>query len=73
MYHYRLSILARSNITNFTREFVEGYLAERFINFFGNATQDSIELFENIYLEPGTADDDHLAWYKLIVDVRVLK
>uniref|UniRef100_A0A914CEJ1 Carboxylesterase type B domain-containing protein n=1 Tax=Acrobeloides nanus TaxID=290746 RepID=A0A914CEJ1_9BILA len=59
----------RSNITNFTREFVEGYLAERFINFFGSATQDSIELFENIYLEPGTADDDHLAWYKLIIDL----
>uniref|UniRef100_A0A914D2K5 Carboxylesterase type B domain-containing protein n=1 Tax=Acrobeloides nanus TaxID=290746 RepID=A0A914D2K5_9BILA len=59
-------ILAHTNISNFTKENSEDYLASKFANFFGSQTQQIIEVLENLYLEPSTTIDDHLAWVKML-------
>uniref|UniRef100_A0A914DMI8 Carboxylesterase type B domain-containing protein n=1 Tax=Acrobeloides nanus TaxID=290746 RepID=A0A914DMI8_9BILA len=55
--------------TNYTKAYAEYYLSSRFANFFGNQTQDIIGILENTYLEPGTSNDDNLAWLKFLVDI----
>ena len=56
--------------TDYTKPKIEAYIADKFANFLGDQSQKAIELFENLYLDPGTKDDDNLAWFKFTVDVR---
>uniref|UniRef100_A0A914CEN4 C-type lectin domain-containing protein n=1 Tax=Acrobeloides nanus TaxID=290746 RepID=A0A914CEN4_9BILA len=55
--------------TDYTKPKIEAYIADKFANFLGDQSQKAIELFENLYLDPGTEDDDNLAWFKFTVDV----
>uniref|UniRef100_A0A914D168 Uncharacterized protein n=1 Tax=Acrobeloides nanus TaxID=290746 RepID=A0A914D168_9BILA len=54
--------------TDYTKPKIEAYIADKFANFLGDQSQKAIELFENLYLDPGTKDDDNLAWFKFTVD-----
>ena len=59
------------NLTGYTRELMEVRIANEFASFIGNQSQAIIKIFEDNYLKPGTADDDHLAWLQFIVDVSI--
>uniref|UniRef100_A0A914CVA5 Uncharacterized protein n=1 Tax=Acrobeloides nanus TaxID=290746 RepID=A0A914CVA5_9BILA len=53
---------------NYTKVYAESFIADKFVNFFGDQSQIAIELLENLYIDYGTKDDDYLAWFKFVVD-----
>ena len=58
---------------NYTKNYVESYIANKYANFLGNQTQIAIKLFENLYLEQNISDNDNLAWFKFLVNVSELE
>jgi hypothetical protein len=60
------------NLTTYTRQDVEARIAHEYMDYFGNHTQEVLQLFEDTYLPSGTADDDHLAWLQFRVDVSTI-
>jgi hypothetical protein len=65
------NVIKNPNLTEYTRSSMEGRIARAFASFIGNQSQAIIKIFEDNYLKPGTADDDHLAWLQFIVDVSI--
>ena len=63
---------ANRDLTTYTRQNIEKRLLNTYAPWFGNGTkaQAILKIWEDNYLPPGTADDDHLAWLQFIVDVR---
>jgi hypothetical protein len=63
---------ANRDLTSYTRQKIESRLLEQYAPWYGNGTkaQAVLKIWEDNYLLPGTADDDHLAWLQFIVDVR---
>jgi hypothetical protein len=67
-------VKADTNLTFYTKQNVEASLTQQYATWFnGNQTlaQSVIQIWENTYLLPGTADDDHLTWLQFAVDVRI--
>ena len=64
-------VRANTNLTTYTKQQVENRISEQYAIWFGNQTQAQavLKIFEDNYLLPGTADDDHLAWLQFAVDV----
>jgi hypothetical protein len=55
------NVIKDHNLTSYTRENIESNLTKQYATWFGNQSQSIIKIFEDNYLPPGTADDDHLA------------
>jgi hypothetical protein len=65
-----------TKLPTYTRQQVESRLSIQYAPWFGtfgnhSQAQAIIKIFEDNYLPPGTADDDHLAWLQFAVDVRI--
>ena len=58
------------NLTTYTKQGVEERLASQYAPWFKNQSQAALQIFEDVYLPSGTADDDHMAWLQFAVDVR---
>lgn len=54
---------------NFNKNQSEHYLSNQFTALFGNQTQRVIQILENLYIDPGVADDDHVAWLQYCATV----
>uniref|UniRef100_A0A914E6C2 Carboxylesterase type B domain-containing protein n=1 Tax=Acrobeloides nanus TaxID=290746 RepID=A0A914E6C2_9BILA len=59
----------KTNFTDYSKKYFEAELELFASIIFGGQLQTSINIFEHMFVPPGTADDDHLAWLKATVDV----
>jgi hypothetical protein len=61
-----------ASLSVFTRQQVEARLKGQYGPWFANQTQaDAVmKIWEDNYLQPGAADDDHMAWLQFAVDVK---
>ena len=64
-------VKSNTNLTTYNKHQVETSIFGQFGTWFGNQTQAQavLKIFEDNYLLPGTADDDHFAWLQFAVDV----
>uniref|UniRef100_A0A914ED41 Carboxylesterase type B domain-containing protein n=1 Tax=Acrobeloides nanus TaxID=290746 RepID=A0A914ED41_9BILA len=56
-------------LSTFTKNYVETQLISRYSNFLGDQASVALKLFESLYLDPQTSDDDHMAWLKFMVNI----
>jgi hypothetical protein len=61
-----------ASLSVFTRQQVEASLKGQYGPWFANQTQSDavMKIWEDNYLQPGAADDDHMAWLQFAVDVK---
>lgn len=60
-----------TKFTDYSRQYFETEFSQFGAPLFGDKLQYMLKIFENSYVPFGTDDNDHLAWLKATVDVRL--